>query len=295
MVRTAGLILSISMRRESPCVITSDGTVSVTFNCGSGEAYDFEVSEGWAGVLRLYGPVDVKENFGVHGNAASDQRLKSFVFLPNSEIFNPLKNLSWGDFYRSLINLLAVYSSPSASLEALDVVPFSTNYQARLVVRHLMRLASPQAAIHQLADHVEFTLSDSPDKAMIGVLERARLDDLACVKPFMTGICTSIRIKSDLVCLNAQRILTVLCLQAIVPSRLQVHLNKECVVPLCHQRSARWVQMIWRWWVCCLRLFSCRCKDRYQHLVLFPLWFASASALFSAGWLCFQSFEIRRT
>ena len=33
----------------------------MTFNCGSGEAYDFEVSEGWAGVLRLYEPVDVKE------------------------------------------------------------------------------------------------------------------------------------------------------------------------------------------------------------------------------------------
>ncbi|MFC0058991.1 hypothetical protein [Vibrio inusitatus] len=38
-----------------------DGTVSVTFNCGSGEAYDFEVSEGWAGVLRLYEPVNVEE------------------------------------------------------------------------------------------------------------------------------------------------------------------------------------------------------------------------------------------
>ncbi|MEZ8795869.1 hypothetical protein AB4401_14705 [Vibrio cyclitrophicus] len=38
-----------------------DGTVSVTFNCGSGEAYDFEVSEGWAGVLHLYEPVDVDE------------------------------------------------------------------------------------------------------------------------------------------------------------------------------------------------------------------------------------------
>lgn len=46
-----------------------DGTVSVTFNCGSGEAYDFEVSEGWAGVLRLYEP----GNFGVHGNATSDR------------------------------------------------------------------------------------------------------------------------------------------------------------------------------------------------------------------------------
>lgn len=38
-----------------------DGTVSVTFNCGTGEAYDFEVSEGWAGILRLYEPVDVQE------------------------------------------------------------------------------------------------------------------------------------------------------------------------------------------------------------------------------------------
>ncbi|MGR5474947.1 hypothetical protein ACPV5T_17600 [Vibrio astriarenae] len=38
-----------------------DGTVSMTFNCGSGEVYDFEVSEGWAGVLRLYEPVNVQE------------------------------------------------------------------------------------------------------------------------------------------------------------------------------------------------------------------------------------------
>ncbi|MGR5539064.1 hypothetical protein ACPV5V_10550 [Vibrio campbellii] len=38
-----------------------DGTVSVTFNCGTGEVYDFEVTEGWAGVLRLYEPVDVEE------------------------------------------------------------------------------------------------------------------------------------------------------------------------------------------------------------------------------------------
>ena len=36
-------------------------TVSVTFNCGTGEAYDFTVSEGWAGVLRLYEPVSVSE------------------------------------------------------------------------------------------------------------------------------------------------------------------------------------------------------------------------------------------
>ena len=38
-----------------------DGTVSVTFNCETGAEYDFEVSEGWAGVLRLYEPIDVNE------------------------------------------------------------------------------------------------------------------------------------------------------------------------------------------------------------------------------------------
>ncbi|RJG38628.1 DUF1254 domain-containing protein [Motilimonas pumila] len=38
-----------------------NGTVSVTFNCETGEAYDFEVSEGWAGVLRLYEPKSVRE------------------------------------------------------------------------------------------------------------------------------------------------------------------------------------------------------------------------------------------
>jgi hypothetical protein len=38
-----------------------DGTVSVTFNCGTDEAYDFEVSKGRAGILRLYEPVNVNE------------------------------------------------------------------------------------------------------------------------------------------------------------------------------------------------------------------------------------------
>ncbi|WP_394245308.1 DUF1254 domain-containing protein [Vibrio astriarenae] len=38
-----------------------DGTVSMLFNCGTGQAYDFEVSKGWAGVLRLYEPINVQE------------------------------------------------------------------------------------------------------------------------------------------------------------------------------------------------------------------------------------------
>lgn len=37
-------------------VDVSDGA---TFNCGTGEAYDFRVSEGWAGILRLYECSDI--------------------------------------------------------------------------------------------------------------------------------------------------------------------------------------------------------------------------------------------
>ncbi len=77
-----------------------DGTVSVTFNCGSVKLpHDFEVSEGWAGVLRLYEPIDVKETLEYMETLHVRSRLRALVFLRILKYpKNPLKNLSWGDF-----------------------------------------------------------------------------------------------------------------------------------------------------------------------------------------------------